>query len=133
MREQREKNPSVGRNLRLKQSLVAVFSSGLISLVASGGIHVAFADSPAVTDFGQDTEVATMAGHEQQSRALFLTFYPDGHQQMEVRVVQGDAVVGFAGEHPTWRLDAGLMWFLQMPVYVRDLSNQGSPSRHDAV
>ncbi|GGJ06210.1 hypothetical protein GCM10010885_14200 [Alicyclobacillus cellulosilyticus] len=90
------------------------------------------ADVPAVTDFcagfvpaAERTGYAASADGRGQpggaGRALFVTLYADGRHQEVVRFVAGDAVVSFAGEHPAWRLDHGLMWFVQMPVYVREV------------
>lgn len=120
-------------HLRVWQWLVAVFIGGVISLMASGGLSLAFADSPAVTDFGQDSAATAMTERGTHSQALFLTLYPDGREQIEIRTVHGDAVTGFAGEHPGWKLDSGLMWFVQMPVYIRDLSNRDENSSADSV
>lgn len=83
---------------------------------------VAYADAPAVTDFGQSYAEAAMADGGNHPHAVFLTLYADGRQQCEVRTVQDDAIVSFAGEHPAWRIDHGLTWFVRMPVYVRQLT-----------
>lgn len=87
--------------------------------VTMTGLSVARADAPAVTDFGQDEVQTVFAPGVEASSAMFLTLYGDGHNEWMVRPVHGDAVVSFAGEHAAWRLDHGLSWFVQMPVYVR--------------
>jgi len=103
------------------------------AVVVSGSSTLAYADSPAVTDFGQDAAATVMSPQPQGSRALFITFYPDGRQQIEVRVIQGDAIVSFAGEHPSWKLDLGLMWFVQMPVYTREFTNVATQTSEHSV
>ena len=103
------------------------------AVVVSGWTTLAYADSPAVTDFCQDTAATTMTQQAQGSRALFITFYPDGREQMEVRSIQGDAIVSFAGEHPAWKFDAGLMWFVQMPVYIREFGNTVTQTSEHSV
>lgn len=133
MREERTEHRRSCRNNRVVRGLVAVFVSCLTTLVPSVASSIAFADSPAVTDFGQDFTSTALAGHHHDSRALFLTLYPDGREQMEVRVIHGDAVAGFVAEHPGWRLDTGLMWFVQMPVYIRDLSIDVPKDSADSV
>ncbi|SFU78754.1 hypothetical protein [Alicyclobacillus macrosporangiidus] len=88
----------------------------------------AYADAPAVTDFGLDEALPVWAAEAPGAdRAAFVTLYPDGRGQWQVHHVRGDAIVGFAAEHPAWQLDPGLMWFVQMPVYVRHVPAPRSP------
>lgn len=94
-------------------------------------VMVAYADVPAVTDFGQNSVQAVMKTHDEASksasRAVFMTLYADGHGQVEFCSVHNDAVASFAGDHPAWKLDEGLRWFMQMPVYVKHVSSQPAP------
>lgn len=106
---------------------------GLLSAVSVIGVvtlawpHVAFADTPAPTDFGQaelSSQAVEPAFVSNASQAMFLTVYDDGRNVMEVRRVRGDAINAFAGDHLAWRLDDRMTWLIQMPVYVRELSGQ---------
>ncbi|MBX5436978.1 MAG: hypothetical protein IRZ33_07150 [Alicyclobacillaceae bacterium] len=99
----------------------------MASLPLSGHAVRVRADVPALTDFGQDeVRPASSPGPSTAAagirRALFFTLYADGRQQLEIRDIRDDAVAGFAGGHAAWRLDPGLMWLLDMPVYVRELT-----------
>lgn len=100
----------------------AVVAAGLVLFC----LHTpqVLADVPAVTDFGQDAATPVVTSDDHGAQAIFLTLYADGREQWEVRQVREDAVVSFAGEHPVWRLDHGLMWFLHMPVYIREVGEQ---------
>jgi hypothetical protein len=82
------------------------------------------ADAPAVTDFGGDSILAYQtesadAGH----RAMFLTLYEDGREELIVRPIMDDAVVSFQSDHAAWQLNHPLMWFLNMPVYVKQIQD----------
>jgi hypothetical protein len=88
------------------------------------GRNVVYADVPAVTDFGQPEVEAAMTSGGPSAKAVFLTFYEDGHGQVEIRNVRNDAMASFAGDHPAWKLDESLHWFVQMPVYVKQVSTQ---------
>lgn len=91
------------------------------------GRNVVYADVPAVTDFGQQEVQMTMTKPEPSAKAVFLTFYDDGHGQVEIRSVRNDAMASFAGDHTAWKLDESLRWFVQMPVYVKQVSTQPIP------
>ncbi|MBX6351745.1 MAG: hypothetical protein IRZ10_00305 [Thermoflavifilum sp.] len=81
----------------------------------------AWADTPAVTDFGQvqTVEAAAVAPSSQAHAALFLTWYEDGHVEAVTRWVRDDAMAGFAGPHPAWRRNDPLGCWFAMPVYER--------------
>jgi hypothetical protein len=91
---------------------------------------VAWADAPAVTDFGQDIvqPVHRPAGGRDAAEplrcALFLTWTADGVTDVQLRWIRDDAVVGFSGAHPAWQPNEGLRWYLQMPVYERHLTRE---------
>ncbi|MCL6516503.1 MAG: hypothetical protein K6T67_06090 [Alicyclobacillus sp.] len=86
------------------------------------------ADAPAVTDFGLDEAVPAFTVElDDRGQAAFVTLYADGRGQCVVKTVRGDAVNGFVAEHPAWQLDPALMWFVQMPVYVRHVPAPRSP------
>jgi hypothetical protein len=88
-----------------------------------------YADSPAITDFGLDASVSAFRPASlRSSNALFLTLYDDGRHQVEVKQIQGDSVALFSNASPAWRLDGGLMWFMRMPVYVREVKSEVRPS-----
>ncbi|MCL6454428.1 MAG: hypothetical protein K6T78_12540 [Alicyclobacillus sp.] len=92
------------------------------------------ADVPASTDFGQDAYVpALQAPTGGWCRAVFVTLYPDGRSAAEVRTVRNDAENTFAGDHPGWYRDDRLTWFVQMPVYVRQLTGEPSDPGASAV
>lgn len=97
--------------LLLVAAMVAFFSLGRPISVR--------ADSPAVTDFGQDLESPVFSSRGLYKDALFLTLYQDGREDCQIRAVPDDAVVSFAGQHKAWSLDGSLTWFWQIPVYVR--------------
>ncbi|MDQ0188744.1 hypothetical protein JI721_12895 [Alicyclobacillus cycloheptanicus] len=116
----------------LKLTLAAAgFVLGSLSI--AGHAHVALADTPAVTDFGQEIAQAAMVSGEGAPQALFVTRYADGHEHMEVHAVRGDSVVAFAGEHPGWYLDRAMTYLLHMPVYVRAVPSPAADSGHTAV
>lgn len=125
--------PSLPRFRYILSSLVAVAGLLFLSLAQPATV---FADTPAVTDFGQDTPMSTWtAGSNDWGPAVFLTLHADGSGDSQVRLVHDDAQNTFLGEHPGWHLDHRLTWFVQMPVYVRDLSGQDCQlaSEADAV
>ena len=96
----------------------------LTALVLFQPHPIALADTPAVTDFGQAEATPALTSHSGGWRqAMFLTLYPDGRSHSEIRGVKDDAENTLMGDHPTWQLDGTLTWFLQMPVYVRQLSS----------
>lgn len=113
--------------------LGAVIVAGAITVAWP---HVAFADTPAPTDFSQ-AEVASRTVEPafvgNVSQAMFLTVYGNGREVMEVRPVRGDAVNAFAGDHPGWHLDNRMTWLIQMPVYVRELGTRTFQSDRDCV
>lgn len=112
-------------------SSIACLVVGLMCVASLLGPVVAYADAPAITDFGQTTVQPVMTAHPHSatsfSQAAFMTLYADGHGQVEIRGVHNDAMASFAGDHPAWKLDEGLKWFMQMPVYVKEISSQSSP------
>ncbi len=83
----------------------------------------AFADAPSVSDFGQTVaEQAWVAAVPvQPRRAAFVTLYPDGRSSVELRQIGDDTLNAFAAEWTCWRMDHGLTWFVQMPVYVKEV------------
>ncbi|QSO52476.1 hypothetical protein JZ785_00475 [Alicyclobacillus curvatus] len=107
----------------VKRAIVRMVFGVFASLALIQPHTTAFADTPAVTDFGQVEATPALTSHSGGFRqAVFLTLYPDGRSHSEVRGVKDDAENTFVGEHPTWQFDGTLTWFLQMPVYVRQLS-----------
>lgn len=96
--------------------LVTAMAASFLSLCRPIPVR---ADSPAITDFGQDMESPVFSSRALYKDALFLTLYQDGREDCQVRAVPDDAVVSFAGQHKVWNLDGSLTWFWQMPVYVR--------------
>ncbi len=85
--------------------------------------QVASADTPSVSDFGQPvTEQAWSNVQAHHQRAAFVTLYPDGSGSIQVRQIADDTLNAFATESSSWRMDHGLTWFVQMPVYVKDVS-----------
>ncbi|MCF8565205.1 hypothetical protein LLE49_10815 [Alicyclobacillus tolerans] len=119
-----DKQARLTRNRPLSPFLVGTALA--LAVVCNAWFHapVACADTPGITDFGQGA-LAASVGSTKPSQALFVTLYPDGREQIEVRTIQDDAMVSYASEHSPWRLDGGLMWFVQMPVYVRELTSTG--------
>lgn len=112
---------------RRSAACVAAAAAAVWAVTGMAG-PVVYADAPAVTDFGLDEALPVWASADAAGdRAVFVTLYPDGRGQWQVHHVRGDAIVGFAGEHPAWQLDPGLMWFVQMPVYVRHVPAPRSP------
>lgn len=112
--------------------------SGLFVLTAAVGLGAcpsrALADCPAVTDFGQSEAVTASTAHSHAfKQAVFVTLYPDGTSESQIRLVHDDAVNTMVSEHPSWRLDDRLTWFVQMPVYIRELSDKGYNSATHAV
>jgi len=91
----------------------------------------AYADSPAVTDFGIETASPAFASVDHPKEALFLTLCSDGTTCAEVHEVHDDSIVGFARNQSAWQSDEGLHWFLQIPVYVREVHVERSPA--DAI
>lgn len=82
----------------------------------------ALADTPAITDFGEAAVYAYQSDTANASHyAMFLTLYEDGHKEVIVRPIADDAVVGFHSDHGAWQLNHPLMWFLNMPVYVKQV------------
>lgn len=113
--------PWVSRNV-LKILLWAGTTTVLVGALGltGRGVPQVLADSPAITDFGLDeSDVPVLAVAGQRPDAVFLTLYGDGRRHLEVKSIDGDAVVGFVGQHSAWRRDDALSWFVQMPVYVR--------------
>ena len=109
----------------LVQALLGVLFGSLAAMTLSVHGFVALADTPAVTDFGQaDVVPASMMRENGWRQAVFVTLYPDGSGKSEVRGVRDDAENTLLSEHPSWQLDHSLTWFVQMPVYVRQLSIQ---------
>lgn len=107
------------RILRASRTILICISVLGVSLVCDLGR--AYADVPAVTDFTAN-HVHTAFGHENHTtHALFITFYEDGRHESCIREVSSDAIAGFANGRSAWRLDGGLMWYMQMPVYVREV------------
>lgn len=97
-----------------------------IAMLISATVSV-YADTPAASDFGQGEYVMALnSATDSWSQAVFVTFYPDGHGEMQMRMVRGDAENTLVGDHPGWHLDHSLTWFVQLPVYVRQLSEQNS-------
>jgi hypothetical protein len=85
--------------------------------------QVACADTPSVSDFGQPVTAqawATVQSHPQP--AAFVTLYPDGRGSIQVRQIADDTLNAFATESSSWRMDHGLTWFVQMPVYVKEVA-----------
>ncbi|MCL6594524.1 MAG: hypothetical protein K6T31_11145 [Alicyclobacillus sp.] len=112
---------AAGNGRRWRMALLTAVAAGL----SWGWPQWAWADIPAVTDFGQSSRATpawSQPGPGHARAALFLTLYPDGQSQVQICPVGEDAVAGFLGEHPVWHWDAGLTWFMQMPVYVRVLT-----------
>jgi tryptophan 2,3-dioxygenase len=83
----------------------------------------AFADAPSVADFGQSAAEQAWAAtvSAQPKRAAFVTLYPDGRSSIEVRQIGDDTLNAFATEWTCWRMDHGLTWFAEMPVYVKEI------------
>lgn len=112
-----------GKSRKLQRNIWWATVAGLLSLALT--VPTVLADTPAVTDFGQsDTTVQPAWQQELQTSpqyAVFLTLYHDGRRQMDIRPIQGDAVVSFRTDHPAWELSPTLMWFWDMPVYVREI------------
>lgn len=111
---------------------VAGFAMAATLLVCA--VQPAFADTPAVTDFGTVSEAVQDAWHQdrptQSHYAMFLTLYQDGRRQVDVRPIHSDEVVSFRTEHPNWELSPELTWFINMPVYVKEVLN---PTRGEAI
>lgn len=128
----RSGSKAVGRQ-GVRKLLGAVSVAGAISLAWP---HVAFADTPAPTDFSQaelGSRTVEPAFVGRVSQAMFLTVYSNGREVMEVRPVRGDAINTFAGDHLAWRLDNRMTWLIQMPVYVRELSTHTFQSDRSTV
>lgn len=87
---------------------------------ATTGISTSYADTPSITDFGQPAEVYAVANPSARC-AAFVTLYPDGRTAVQIHEVKDDTLNTFAMGSSLWRLDHGLMWFIQMPVYVREI------------
>lgn len=83
-----------------------------------------WADAPAVTDFGGDAVAAASSQPDTNHYAVFLTLYQDGHQEWMVRPISDDAIVSFRASHSSWELNHPLMWFLNMPVYVKEIQSE---------
>lgn len=117
-----------------KNKRISVILKGLavsaISLTTFGFVR-AYADSPAVTDFGLVTVVPAAASEERTREAIFLTMRSDGSASCEWHVVTDDAIATFATNRSAWRSDEPLHWFLQVPVYTREVKL--NDSTHDAV
>ncbi|QQE77465.1 hypothetical protein [Alicyclobacillus sp. SO9] len=89
-----------------------------------------YADTPAVTDFGMQSSSLQYVWQQDEAPsgyAMFLTLYHDGRRQVEVRPIGNDAVVSFKTDHAAWELSPELMWFVNMPVYIREV-----PEANDA-
>lgn len=84
----------------------------------------AWADAPAVTDFGGDAVAAVESQPDISHYAVFLTLYQDGREEWMVRPITDDAVVSFRSSHGAWELNHPLMWILNMPVYVKQVPDQ---------
>lgn len=117
--------------LRLKTGCLFAVSF-FVGLFVLQSMPVVRADTPAVTDFGQvDIAPTVTSVPSAWKQAMFVTLYPDGWSQSEVRGVTDDAENTLLGPHPSWQLDRRLTWFVQMPVYVRELSShEAFASRH---
>jgi hypothetical protein len=106
--------------------LIGVSFALVYALMVSGlGQAPVYADSPAITDFGLDESISAFRPlSHRPSNAMFLTLYDDGRHQVEVKQIQGDSVALFTNANPAWRLDGSLMWFVKMPVYVREVRSE---------
>ncbi|GMA51922.1 hypothetical protein GCM10025857_32790 [Alicyclobacillus contaminans] len=98
------------------------------------GVVVARADVPSIADFGQTADVPAFdraGGHTRQ--AAFVTLYPDGRCSVQIRSIADDTVNAFWTESAAWRMDHGLTWFTEMPVYVKEISPPPRNPAEDAV
>lgn len=125
---------AIGRS-RSRRNVGWLWVCGLLlgSAVSWVSAPHALADTPAATDFGQRLAEPMLSDSDGTTHAMFVTLYSDGREQVEVRMARGDSVAAFAAEHPGWRLDNGMTWFMQMPVYVRELSETAAAYGHTAV
>jgi len=117
---------SRSQKLYWRPSLAIAIVVGMSVLWAFTNPCVARADTPAITDFSKAHQVNLNVKSDVLSQALFITLYGDGRQQILLKLIPDDAVAGFTTGHSSWKLEPGLMWLIQMPVYVRQLSVQQS-------
>ena len=122
----------VQKSLQRCKRVTAYFQLALAAVTAFAGLGMlsvtSYADSPAVTDFGLQRSSLQYAWQREQAPsgyAMFLTLYQDGRRQVEVRPIENDAVVSFKTDHAAWELSQELMWFVNMPVYIREVPQSG--------
>lgn len=123
------------KGLDLCKQAPSCFRLALAGLTVAAGLGVfsvtSYADTPAVTDFGLQRSPLQYAWQREQAPsgyAMFLTLYQDGRRQVEVRPIDNDAIVSFRTDHQAWELSPELMWFVNMPVYIREV-----PENRDAM
>lgn len=101
----------------------------ILTIVCIGYIQLArstvYADSPGVCDFGRDEVVLHKTNNADSfdgvHKALFWTYGKDGREQLEIDEIMNDSINTFLAEHPSWQLNAGLSWFIGIPVYQRKI------------